>query len=518
MTSRTNILFVVIDQFRADCLWGALAGHVEMPNLQALRSEAVSFRNHFSVCNPCGPSRASILTGQYAMNHRAVRNGTPLAHDTPNLATETRKAGYRPMLFGYTDISRDPRVHHPNDPDLHTYEEVLPGFHEMLEMRFEESWPWRAYLKSKGYDWSCYDDLYRPQGNDPTAPALYRAEDSDTAFLTDRVLHDLSVRPQGWFAHVTYIRPHPPLVAPAPYNTMYDPARMPAPVTTGVREQVMGEHPFLSAAIRTKSAAENVEGMPHLDNSPETVAKLRAVYFGMATEVDAHIGRLVAFLKDSGQYDNTLLVVTADHGEMLGDHHLWGKFSYHDAAHHTPLIIRDPRFPEQHGTDIDLPTESIDITPTILDACGLTPPDTMDGHSLRPFLRGDTPQSWRRFTFSEIDFGDPITPTFGQQELGLTADQANLAILRSETHTLVHFNGGLPPVLFDRTADGEMRDIAGLTSSSETLLAMSRAMLDHRMTNAPGRFARTMIKREGAMTAPRNASADRPSPALEKAS
>ena len=132
-----NVLFVVIDQLRADCLYGALAAHVALPNLRALMADGVSFRNHYSVVNPCGPSRASMLTGQYAMNHRATRNGTPLPHDTPNLATEVRKAGWLPLLFGYTDSAQDPRVHAPGDPALRSYEEVMPGFREAVEMRNE---------------------------------------------------------------------------------------------------------------------------------------------------------------------------------------------------------------------------------------------------------------------------------------------------------------------------------------------------------------------------------------------
>ena len=517
MSGRKNILFVVMDQFRADCVSGALADHVQLPNLQALRAEAVTFRNHYSVCNPCGPSRASILTGRYAMNHSAVRNGTPLPHDMPNLALEARKAGYDPMLFGYTDITRDPREHDPNDPLVHSYEQVLPGFREVLEMRLEESWPWRAHLKSKGYgDLPPYPDIFHPQGDDPTDPALYSAEDSDTAFLTDMVLHDLSVRPPGWFAHVTYIRPHPPLVAPAPYNKMYDPTQLPAPtVADGVAVQT---HPFLDAAIRYKPASSLVEGLPDLPDTAETAAKLRAVYFGLATEVDHHIGRLISFLKDTGQYDNTLLVVTADHGEMLGDHGSWGKMTYFDAAYHTPLIIRDPNNPGQYGTDVDLPTESIDVTPTMLDLCGLTPPDTMDGHSLRPFLEGKMPQTWRRFTYSELDFGDPITATFQQRHLGLDVDQANLAILRSDTHTLVHFNGGLPPVLFDHAGEGELRDVSGQPGADKTMLRMAQAMLDHRMSNPSGRFAHTLITEAGVLNTPRHNGSGLTTPGHAKAS
>ncbi|SMX23751.1 sulfatase-like hydrolase/transferase [Boseongicola aestuarii] len=505
MTDRPNILFVVIDQLRADCLTGALADHVDLPNLQALRADAVTFLNHYSVCNPCGPSRASILTGQYAMNHGSVRNGTPLPHDTPTLGTEARRAGYRPMLFGYTDIARDPRQHHPNDPDIHTYEAVAAGFDELVEMRLDESFPWRAYLKSKDYDLPDYSLFYAPQGSDPCDPAFYRAEDSDTAFLTDCVLRDLAVRPPGWFAQVTYIRPHPPFVAPEPYNRMYDPASLPRP------ESVSVEHPFLDATRQSKTAASCVQGLPDLPDSEETTAKLRALYLGLASEVDHHVGRLLSFLKDTGQFDDTMIVITADHGETLGDQGCWGKSSYLNSAFHTPLIIRDPRKPNGHGRDVVQPTESIDLTPTILSRIGVMPPDTMDGRDLGVFLDGDVPTDWRSHSFSELDFGDPIEATNVQVSLGLGASEANLAILRDGTHSLVHFNGGLPAILFDHTDEGEARNIADDPQSAEKMLMLSQSMLDHRMSNPGGRFAQTMVSAAGVKTAPRHASGDKTS-------
>jgi len=279
MGHRRNLLFIVLDQFRADCLHGALASHVDLPNLRALMADAVSFRAHYSVTSPCGPSRASLLTGQYAMNHRVTRNGTPLPADKPNLATELRRGGYLPLLYGYTDSARDPRGLDPRDPDLATYEQVMPGFHEALEMRLEESWPWRAHLAARGYDVPAGDAIFRPQGDRPDDPALYRAEDSDTAFLTDRFLTEIVQRPPGWCAHLTYIRPHPPLVAPAPYNRMYDPATMP-PVAGG------GDHPFDAAARAAQGIARFIVGFPDLADTPENAALLRAIYFGLATEVD----------------------------------------------------------------------------------------------------------------------------------------------------------------------------------------------------------------------------------------
>ena len=505
MSGKPNVLFIVIDQLRADCLWGGLADVTPMPNLRALMNEAVSFTRHYSVVNPCGPSRASILTGQYAMNHGAVRNGTPMPHDTPNIATEVRKAGYLPLLYGYTDSGQDPRQFAPGDPALTSYEEVMPGFHEAVEMRLEASLPWRADLIAKGYDVPPYPEIFKPNGPELDAPALYRAEDSDTAFLTDQFLRGLLGRPAGWFAHLTYIRPHPPLVAPAPYNRMVKAADIPAPVCVGDQGAEQARHPFIPSVHARVPISSVVEGFPDLQPTAENVATLRAVYLGLAAEVDHHIGRVIAALKAAGVYDDTLLVVTADHGEMLGDHHAWGKQTFYDAAYHTPLIIRDPRQAGAHGSRVDAPTESIDIAPTLLDWLGQAVPDTMDGRALTPFLGGQTPTAWRDFTFSELDFGDPIAPTVAQSALGIGAEEANLCILRGVQHSLVHFNAGLPPLLFDHSGMGEARDIAADPAAQPVLLAMTRALLDHRMRHGGGRFRRVMITQSGAVTAAKQA-------------
>ena len=116
--SRGNILFIVVDQLRADCLLGDLAGSLDLPNLRQLMADGVTFANHFTVALPCGPSRASLLTSLYAMNHRSVRNGTPLNARHTNVALEVRRGGYEPLLFGYSDTSIDPRGREPKGPGL----------------------------------------------------------------------------------------------------------------------------------------------------------------------------------------------------------------------------------------------------------------------------------------------------------------------------------------------------------------------------------------------------------------
>jgi len=494
LARRRNALFIIMDQFRADLLTGALANHVDLPNIRALQGDAVTFTNHYSVVNPCGPSRASILTGLYSMNHRSVRNGTPLSANITNIALELRKSGYEPLLYGYTDTSLDPRVRHPNDPDLLSEEGVLPGFREIVEMRYKHSFPWRAHLAAKGYALPDFADFYNPVSPDPNRaarpddPTFYSARDSDTAYLTDRLIDDLPARKRGgWFAMVTYIRPHPPLVAPAPYNKMYCPDDLPLPRRMATPDAEEAVHPVI-AAQRNRPPMEAIATgtVGQLDCRRDAdVQALRAIYLGMATEVDANIGRVIAYLKDSGQYDDTLIVLKSDHGEMLGDHHMWGKQHVYDPAYRVPLIIRDPDFPAQFGTRIDAFSESIDLAPTVLDLLGCAVPAGMDGRSLRPFLEGRTPENWKDCVHLELDFGEPDLPTAAQRATGLPLRQCNLAILREDRFKLVHFNGGLPPLLFDMLDDpDEMHDLAGDPAHAATLLRLTQKLLSHRMTHA----------------------------------
>ncbi|GGH37881.1 Arylsulfatase A [Cribrihabitans marinus] len=495
MPTRPNVLLIVIDQFRADLLRdGPLGAVAQLPNLRALMREAVSFDNHFSVVAPCGPSRVSLLTGQYAMNHRAVRNGTPLRHDTPNLATATRTAGYAPQLFGYTDTAQDPRVLEPDDPRLASYEELMHGFDEAVRMRMESGdAAWRAHLQAQGITLPDYPDTYRPAGDRIDDPAQYPAEHSDTAFLTDCFLERMGTAEPGWFGLLTYIRPHPPLVAPDPYNRMYDPARMPPPATGAL------EHPFLAPARDKQAPSSMVVGFPDLERSEATTAALRALYLGLASEVDHHIGRVMDWLKSSGQWDDTILVVTADHGEMLGDFGLWGKGTFHDAAFHVPLIIRDPVRPEMHGQAVAGMTESIDVPVTLLDRLGIDVPHAMNGQSLLPHL-ADTDTPGRACAVSEYDFGNPVSPTAWMRHLGLASNEANFAVLRTRQHRLVQFAAELPPILFDMTGDGEGRDLSGESGAESIFLDLTRKMLCHRMRNPEGTFARTMVGDGGVRT------------------
>lgn len=495
MTDRPNVLFIVIDQFRADLLSDAGLGAVaRMPNLRRLRNMSAPFERHYSVATPCGPSRVSLLTGQYISSHGATRNGTPLPHDTPNLARAARTMGYEPALFGYTDTAADPRGLAPDDPRLFSYEEVMPGFDEVLRMRLEDdAGPWRDYMAARGTPLPEYPDLYRPAGDGVRAPAIYDAESSDTAFLTDGFLKWVQVQDPGWFALVTYIRPHPPFVAPEPYNDMFDPAEMPPPATSDLA------HPFLEVAHQASHPALTVVGFLDLEDTPQTVSDLRAVYLGLAAEVDTHVGRILDWLEESGTLDKTLVVLTADHGEMLGDHGLWGKGTFHEAAFHVPLIIRDPVRPQSHGVQLSGMTESIDVAPTILNAIGAEVPTTMEGSDLAPLL-DDPGAPAREVTMSEYDFGNPLRAAGWQKVHGLTSREANLAVFRQGGKRLVSFACDYPQILFDMEDGGEARDLVDAPAARDDLLALNWRMLRHRMSRGRGRFAQTLITRDGPKT------------------
>ena len=177
MTTTTirKVMFIAADQWRGECL--SAAGHplVRTPHLDALAAEGVLFRNHYCQASPCGPSRTSMLTGMYLMNHRSGRNGTPLDARHTNLALEVRKGGYDPTLFGYTDTSVDPRRYPPDDPALKTYEGPMPGYR--IGMIFDDYMnAWMNDLRHKGYDFKGREDVFKPRdvalpaGRGPSQP------------------------------------------------------------------------------------------------------------------------------------------------------------------------------------------------------------------------------------------------------------------------------------------------------------------------------------------------------------
>jgi arylsulfatase A-like enzyme len=237
-------------------------------------------------------------------------------------------------------------------------------------------------------------------------------------------------------------------------------------------EQEAAQHPYLAWHLSRERRAAT---MPE-----HHLRQLRATYYGLISEVDDQVGRVIAYLKETGQYEDTLVVFSCDHAEMLGDHWYLGKQGYFDQAFHIPLIVRAPG--GEHGRVVDAFTEAIDLMPTILELAGRTIPAQCDGASLVPWLRGEIPQHWREEVHWEFDFRDVVGGA-PERALGLRLDECSLNVIRDRRYKYVHF-AALPPLLFDLEDDpDELRNLAADPRHAATMLRYAQKMLSWRMVN-----------------------------------
>ncbi|HTR63630.1 MAG TPA: alkaline phosphatase family protein [Candidatus Binataceae bacterium] len=499
MASPLNVLFITADQWRGDCLSALNHPIVRTPNLDSLAREGVLFRRHFANAAPCGPSRASLHTGMYLQNHRSGTNGTPLDARHTNWAKEALAHGYDPVLFGYTDTSLDPRGLAPDDPWLKSYEGPLPGIRPLCLLTGVPT-PWTDWLKAHGFEAPSNVTFaygYRAPGPDyedgaaHPKPLAYPAEFDDTAFLVNQTIDYIDAATKPFIAHLSLLRPHPPFIAPEPYNAMYDPAQVPGFTRRASAEEEAAQHPWLAYQLsrRVFRATEN----------EKRLRRLKAVYYGLMSRVDAELGRLFMFLKETGRWNSTMIVFTSDHGEQMGDHWLLGKGGYFDASYQIPLIVRDPR--EQgdatRGTVVSAFTENVDIMPTMLESIGAEVPLQCDGTSLRPFIESTRrPGQWRSEAHWEFDFRKPDDDTV-ERTLGLTMHQCTMNIIRSERYKYVHFTK-LPPLFFDLEKDpGEFVNLAGDSAYLPLVLEYAQKLLSWRMNHDEQTLTHIVLSEQG---------------------
>jgi len=472
-----NILLITLDQLRADMVEHPL---VATPALDRLRARGVHFARHFSQAAPCSPGRASLYTGMYQANHRVVGNGTPLDHRFDNVAWLARRAGMTPTLFGYTDQGIDPRVADgPDDPRLEYYSGLLPGFACGLFMP-ETQEPWLDWLASLGH--GTFPDYIAALAAEPERPAAH----SLSTFVTDAFLSWHAEQDGPWFVHLSHLRPHPPYAAAGEYASMYDPADVgdalaPAPDVERhhLHELTMGLD--VCAAPATEEARR----------------QMRAQYFGMVSEVDAQVGRVLDQLEALDQIDDTLIILTSDHGEQLGDHGLKEKLGFFPESYAIACIVSDPRNPSTHGTRVEHFTENVDILPTIAVGLGIEIPAQVDGMPLQPFLEGVEAPRWRTAAHWEWDWRAMV---LGFMAPGWPIDrrleQMNLAVLHDDEGGYVHFGDG-SWMLFDLAADPTWRtttqDPARVLRYAQAMLGWRQEHLDRSLTDLllePGRPGR----------------------------
>ncbi len=451
-----RILFITLDQWRGDCF--SALGHpiVKTPNIDRIAKLGTIFKNHFANAAPCGPSRACLYTGTYLHKNRSVANGTPLSDEFTNFAKIARAEGYDPVLFGYTDTSVDPTNLPKDDSRLFSYEGVLPGLKPVVHDPFEAgSLEWGKWLSASGVDVPSFPrDLYQP---DPTfksaktrpdtyAPTQFAIEQSESAFLVEKIIEYISQRDnEDFFIHASFIRPHPPRRNPYGFHDFVEMEDVDPFLGATTPQQEAKVHPLTELAL-------GVDFLTPKDEADRL--QKRATYYGSIAEVDLHIGTLIDFLESQGLLEETYIILTADHGDQNGDHHLFEKLGFYDESFHIPLIVAGPGF-QRDKTRKEF-TEAVDVLPTICEIIEAPIPTQCYGNSLMPYLKGEQfPSWWRKSAHYEWDFRS-FRRRLGGSLLDIPASYFTLTVSRGDRYKLVTFSAPaefLPPLLFDVEQD-----------------------------------------------------------------
>lgn len=467
---KRNILMIYADQWRPD-QFGAAQSYT--PNLDALAAQGVSFDRHFAQVLPCSPSRASLYTGLYSRTHGVMNGRVPFRKELKTVGHYLRESGYVPTLFGYTDTVLTPDHPEAHDTGNSKYS-VLPGMAIGCHQPDDDPHEWLDHLAAKGHDTSSLAAVYAPDKSQPNAhkgvaghPAHYAAEDSDTAFLVNRFMGWKQEQGQGWCAMINFLRPHRPSIAPAPYNGHVDPDALPAPIRGDSAAEDSALHPYMQTLISTGDARQKVHqdlSGTIADMAEDDWRSLRAIHLSLMAEIDDNIGRIFQQLKDNGEWENTLILFSSDHGEMMFDHHICQQASWHDQCTRLPLIVYDPlgQAADVAGSRVEMLTESIDTIPTLLSILGRDVPKELPGRSLAGFLAGQVPaaEMWRDAVYWEFDYGGAVDQLYLDQ-FGITRADCVMSVIRTATHKFAMFPG-CPNVLMDLSKDpAEQVNVSG---------------------------------------------------------
>lgn len=359
-SDKPNIVYIVLDQWRGDCLGIANSAHPVMtPHFDQIAYEGIWYQRAYADCPVCMPQRATMLTGFTASQHGMPHNfmsgpRSPIATEQSLPFRLTREAGYQTKAvgkmhfwperarFGFEDISL-----HPND--------------------------YVNFLEERGYG-----GFYRGHGlgGNEVYPAVSAVPErlTHTHWIVDEGIRFLGRRDPDcpFMLWMVFEAPHSPFDPPEPFDRLYDDFEIPEAVLgdwVGAADEPM---PLIADRI-----ARNADRI-----SPQALKRARRHYYGQVTHIDYQLGRLFGELQSRGLYENTIIVITSDHGEHLGDHGLFAKSTYLESSARVPIIMRLPREHGIYNRRVDKPALTADIAPTLLELAGLQPDDAMDGVSL----------------------------------------------------------------------------------------------------------------------------------------
>lgn len=433
--SKPNILFLMADQHRGDCL--SSDGHpaVRTPNLDRLAREGARFRHAYSATPTCTPARACLLTGMNPWNHGMLGYSRVAERYPVEMPRLMKAAGYFTMAAG--------KLHYTPQRNYHGYDLALldeSGRSETIDFRSD----YRAWFYAQAPNLN--PDATGVGWNDYKGKAYVLPERlHPTTWTADVAVNFLNTwqRQQPFFLKVSFARPHSPYDPPQRWMEAYASANIPAPA---------------AGAWSSRNEVRNTDrdDLWRGRLAPGEIRTARQAYYGSVSFVDEQIGRILDAVDRRGWLDNTLIIYTSDHGDMTGDHHLWRKSYAYEPSARVPMLMRGPGIPA--GKVSDAPVELCDILPTLLDAAGAPIPRQIDGRSLRDAANG---RPWREFIDLEHDI--------------CYAPENNWnALTDGKTKYIYHAFDGREQ-LFDLTADpmerNEITDAARLRPWRERMIA-----------------------------------------------
>jgi choline-sulfatase len=448
--SRLNVLWICADDHAAYVL-GAYGNHrVHTPNLDRLASMGMRFDRAFCNSPLCTASRDSFITGRYPRTIGVTQVGTPLPAGERTLAHELRAAGYDTAAIGKMHFNSTQTYGFDTRVDLGLYD---------LEIEKRGKRPIPQNVECQG-PWNPFVDPARVWLNAANRP--YAAVDADmgATYFVDQAAHFLAEqRRKPFFLMVSLYEPHSPFYFPVEDRGRFDPATFPVP-EVGPEDE--GQIPAVFRELK-----------------PDEKQGIAAAYYTSVEFLDREVGRLLAALESSGHAQNTLVIYTADHGYLLGQHGRFEKHCSYEEAIRAPLLIRCPGPKRVGGTTTAL-VELVDLFPTVLDLCGVKIPANVQGKSLTPLLTG---QATRHRTEIFVEYAP-------NDEAAVRDERWKLVFERGQRHRADGYDPELPLLgrtirLYDLQADpAEMHNVAGLPENASRVRHMLGLLADHLQATA----------------------------------
>lgn len=394
---KPNILFIMTDQQRWDCVAANGNNLIKTPQLDRLVGQSVNFSNAYIQAPVCVPSRTSFFTGRYAHAHRNRVNYTPLDPRETLMQARLRDSGYRTGVVG--------KLHYyPATPE----EARRTGF-DFVELHDAVPFcdPWSDYVKWQKEQDPDRKTYYRALARDiPSGCNPFRTEIRDefhettwTGVRTRHHLEQLAQTKSPFFLFSSFWKPHADFELPAPFADMYNDVKIPLPP-----KMTPADVQKLPAPLRV--LIERIDYQQY--NDPVFLQWLYRSYYGSISHIDREVGLILDTLKKTGLADNTIVVFTSDHGDQLFEHGIMGKNCFYDSSIRIPFMISYPGHVRPGKSDELI--ESIDLLPTLFELAGLDEPYENQGTSLVPLLvPGGRPYQSREAVFCENIIPEVIT-------------------------------------------------------------------------------------------------------------